>query len=293
MDLRRHIRVLWRHRLALAVGILVGSALAVLVGYHVQPGKSPPITPRGQEEWMSVSRLLVTQKGFPEGRVTLPATVTTDPGKAAARGLQFADPARFQGLASLYAVLASSDQVRALLRERPERRQITALVVDPDGPGSLSSLPVIELSTLASSPAAARKLNVNTVAALRRVLTEQQNANRIDDGSRVRLDSLDFPSAAILVTGRSHMASIVVFMIALLGAIGFAQLLEASGSLRGITARSRTRPEPQPPAVADSLVSAYSESPPSEWRLPERPPAAPREVPPRDEVAAASRLRRP
>jgi hypothetical protein len=283
MDLLRHIRILWRHRLALAVGILVGSALAVLVGYNVQPGKSPVITPRGEETWMSVSRLLVTQEGFPEGRVTLPAAATDPKQRAANDGLQFADPARFQGLASLYAVLANSDQVRSRLAQRPERDQITALVVDPDGPGSLSSLPVIELSTLASSAAAARKLNVDTVAALRGVLSEQQNDNKIDSASRVRLDSLDFPSAPILVTGRSHMASLVVFMIALLSAIGFAQLIEAVGSRRG---GSKPRSGASGPQRVQPLEPAFTDRSPSDWKSPERPP------PLSDEVTRVSKLPR-
>jgi hypothetical protein len=269
VDLLRHIRVLWDHRLALAVGTLVGTLLAILVGYDVHLGESPLITQRGQEEWMSVSRLLVTQEGFPEGRVTLPAAAVG--GQPVTGGLTFADPSRFQGLASLYAVLASSDQVRSRLRERPAREQITALVVDPDGPGSLSSLPVIELSTVASSATAASRLNIHTISALRGVLTTEQNHNRIDAASRVRLDTLDFPSAPLLVSGRSHMASIVVFAIALLGAIACAQLMEGVGKARSVRAR------PQ---------SATVDRSPGAWGL-----AAP-ELPPGHDAAAAGELRR-
>ena len=129
MDLAQHAAVLWRFRAVVAGGIALGIVLAILAAYQL-----PSLSPRGSETWSSESSLLVTQQGFPEGRVHAAhradrGTIRT-PRSAAARTaegrLEFADPDRLSALASLYAQLAFSDRVRQRLPEKPTAAQIQA-----------------------------------------------------------------------------------------------------------------------------------------------------------------------
>src|SRR3954465_4951057 len=69
MNLERHLQVLWRYRLITALGLLFGIALALLAAFKVGPGG---LERRGSEQWSSTSNVMVTQKGFPWGRVILP-----------------------------------------------------------------------------------------------------------------------------------------------------------------------------------------------------------------------------
>ena len=67
MNLNQHARVVWKHRTVMAAGVLMGLVLAFLAAFSF-----PGLERRGTETWRGVSNILVTQKGFPEGRVTLP-----------------------------------------------------------------------------------------------------------------------------------------------------------------------------------------------------------------------------
>src|SRR3954465_8672900 len=101
MNLERHLQVLWRYRLITALGLLFGIALALLAAFKVGPGG---LERRGSEQWTSTSNVMVTQKGFPWGRVTLPNSAAvgqaagTDPSASATpqsgedSRIPFADP---------------------------------------------------------------------------------------------------------------------------------------------------------------------------------------------------------
>src|SRR4051794_28696911 len=119
MDLRRHAAVLWRFRAVTAAGLVLAVVLAVLASYRPVWDGGPGLERRGSDRWSSASSLLVTQPGFPEGRVVLPtpetgAATTSKPpagaGKASGQD-QFADPSRFMALADLYSQLLTSDLI--------------------------------------------------------------------------------------------------------------------------------------------------------------------------------------
>jgi hypothetical protein len=227
MDLAQHAAVLWRFRAVVAGGLLLGTLLAVLAAYQV-----PSMTARGSESWSSVSSLLVTQAGFPEGRSTLPAedpaegtgTGATGDGTGAATALEFADPNRLSALASLYAQLATGDRVRKQLPERPKPSQIEAIAVEGN---ASTQLPVIQITTTAGSAEGARALNLHTVGALKKVLTTEQTRNAIPAVQRIQLDQISAPAAPVKVAGRSHTASILAFLLCVLGSIAVAHLLAA------------------------------------------------------------------
>ena len=232
MNLATHAAVLWRFRAVTITGILLGIVLAVLAAYKVGWDGGPSLEPRGSESWTSESSLLVTQAGFPEGRVILPeippaGTVPTTPNLQPDTGdkkLQFADPLRFAFLAQLYAQLAVSDRVLEAVPGKPGRDQIEALSVE--GPAA-TQLPVIQLTTTAATAEAARDLNTNLVKALQDVLASDQENADISSQQRTRVELLSAPAAPIMAAGRTHTASILALLLCLIGAVAVAHLLAA------------------------------------------------------------------
>jgi hypothetical protein len=220
VDLSRHLAVLWRFRVVTAIGLALAILFAVLAAY--KPSSSG-LEKRGVSTYSSSSRLLVTQSGFPEGRVVLPAPPLGEPQKPGSVG--FADPARFMALADLYTKLILSDEVRRQIPERPTAAQVQA---DPIASVSGSPiLPIIELTTKARSAAAARELNLHTVTALRGLLKQRQARNDIPVGERVEIGILNAPSRGFLTGSPTHTASILALLLCLIGTIAVTHLLEA------------------------------------------------------------------
>lgn len=229
MNLDWHLRVLWRHRVVVALGLVVGLVLAFLAAFQVSLSGGPTLERRGTELWSSSSRMLVTQLGFPEGRVTLPAAAV--PGTAAAevpgedKRQQFADPTRFVNLALLYSVISYSDQVRTRLGENVAPDQIEAVPLDVTGGGDI--LPIINLTTKADSAEAALRLNQDAFLGLKDLLTSEQARAKIPVKERVVLQPLNKAADPILVSGRSPMASLLAIMLTSVAVIALAHVLEA------------------------------------------------------------------
>jgi hypothetical protein len=220
VDLSRHLTVLWRFRKVTAIGLALAVFLAVLAGYKPSAGG---LEKRGNPTYSSSSRLLVTQAGFPEGRVVLPAPPLGEKQQPDSQG--FADPARFMELADLYTKLILSDEVRRRIPEHP-----TAAQVDASPIASVSGspiLPIIELNTKSGSSAAARALNVHTVTALREILRLRQTSNDIPVGERVQIAVLNAPSPGVITSSASHTASILALLLTLIGTVALTHILEA------------------------------------------------------------------
>ncbi len=253
MNLERHLAVIWRQKIIIAVGILLGCALAFMAAYKVGPGG---LERRGTEQWSSESRVLVTQTGFPWGRVTLPSNATGAPiqpdptttGKdqkttpdSADSHIQFADPSRFSNLALLFAQISESDQVRRLLPGPPAPGTVIARPLDATGSGD-SFLPILSVTTMGKTAAGAIDLNKLAVSALRHLLVTQQNKWNVSANDRVLLQTLNEPGAPMLVQSRSMAPALLAFLLAVFGAVALAHIVEG---LR----RSRNAPaEPALPA---------------------------------------------
>jgi hypothetical protein len=227
MNLARHAAVLWRFRLVAAGGLALGILLAVLASYQI-----PSFTPRGSETWTATSRILVTQPGFPEGRVTLP--VETIEGAVTAEGDQveadkpkdqvtFADPARLSGLADLYAKLLTSDEVLSSTPEQPTADRVAASPFLGSSGGVV--LPVIQLETMAPTKKAASDLNRNVYKSLSSLIQKQQVANDIGPGQRIEIQLIDAPRSA-LTSARKKTAAILVLFLCLLGTVAVCHILE-------------------------------------------------------------------
>jgi len=276
MNLERHLAVMWRHRVVVAVGLLLAVVLAFLASFQVKFGDGGiagvSTERRGTEEWSSTSLVLVTQRGFPWGRVTLPAAGVV-PGATpvphtgnGAPPITYADPGRFTNLALLYSVISYSDRVRAGLPGHPRPDQIHALPLDPTGRG-VSFLPVISLTTTSTSAAKAVALNRATLGGLRQVLQTEQETNAIPERERVIISPLNQAQAPVLVAGRSLTSSILAFLLCIVGAVALAHIIEAVRLMSSGRGTAPVAPEwaavptatdgEREPEEDDSLVAAW------------------------------------
>lgn len=258
MDLNQHARIVWKHRTVMAVGVLMGLVLAFLAAFSF-----PGLERRGSETWRGVSNILVTQKGFPEGRVTLPdqppaagedATGQSS-GPITSSGSddgsqKFADPSRLSSLALLYSVIARSDQVRTKVPGPVRPGQIRAVALDATG-NRTTFLPIIELSTTAASAGAAEKLNQEAADAFKGLLASEQAKAGIEPSERIELNVLDRPTNPTLVQGRSITSSALAFFLCILGAFALIHLLEGMAlRLDGLSVRPAREHDGVPAAAA-------------------------------------------
>lgn len=227
MDLALYLRVVWRFRLLVALGLVVALSLTFLSYARVSfDGATPTITYRDQEVWQTETSILVTQPGFPEGR----SLGTAEP----EAGSQFADPRRFLELAVLYAALANSDAVQELMRR------------DGPLPGAVSArpyvdsqdraLPLVILSAVGRTPADAKLTARRGATALVSFLQQRQDRAAVPARDRVSFEIVEQPNTAVLASGRSLKGPLLVFFAVMIAVLGLAFLLE--------NLRPRVRPVP-------------------------------------------------
>jgi len=211
MDLQVFFRVMWRFKALVAVGILAGMFLAILSVARISPS-SPHLSYRKPQTFVSFSRLLVTQTGFPWARLNT-GTVAS------------ADPSRFTGLAVVWSQLATSDAVhRILLRSGPLNGTVDAgAVLDAN---TQEPLPLISIAAFSDDPQAAVSLARLETRALLTFLDRQQKQNRIAAEDRVTLQPVAKPVAAKLYKARSNTLPVVIFLLMTIASIALAFVLE-------------------------------------------------------------------
>jgi hypothetical protein len=228
VDLQLYLRVLWRFRLLVAIGLLLAFALAFLSHVRVSlEGGSPTFSYRQAEIWTSRGLLWVTGEGFPGQLAPSEAEPTVD----------------FRGLAVLYATLGQGDAVREnLLRDGPLEG---TLEVRPS-----EELPFINVEAFSPSPQAARALAGRQMNALIDHVVQQQRADGIPQGKRVLVKVLRQPGPPQLLEGRSMQRPAVIFVTAMIAVLGLAFILEnlrprvrpvAHEDVRAILARDTER----------------------------------------------------
>jgi hypothetical protein len=263
MNLARHISVLWRFRAIVGLGLILGIVLAFLAAYKV-----PSMERRGVEKWSAESSIFVTQEGFPWGRVTLgdattPGMAPTDTTNESDSKTPFADPTRFSNLALLYANLVQSDQVRGELPGHPTRDQIEPRVLDATG-GGVNFLPIIKLTVFEDSASGAVNLNRKAIAALRDYIERNQRESDTPGNERIRLDVINEPSGAALVSGHSMAIPMLVFLLCVLGAVATAHILEnlrprnAAGVPDDLAAELYVTPEYVAPQGTDPHTNGHA-----------------------------------
>jgi len=222
MDLNLYLRVIWRFRVLVVLGVLLAVALAGLTMFKVS---SKGLHYRQHETWASQAVLLITQSGFPQGRSVYPSAVTKD--GVVQPSTSFADPSHFADLAAFYAKLAGSDAVIQLMEQQSHPAGVIGAAPVTIGSGSKTSpLPLLAITGEAAHPRAARKTAAAGAKAFITYLTRQQNAAGIPPKQRVLVQVMNQPSQASLVQGRKKTIPIVVFLTVLIATLGLAFILE-------------------------------------------------------------------
>ena len=127
MDFQLYVRVLWRFKLLVLLGLILAIALATLSLVRVG---ADGLTYRQTELCTSTTRLADHADGLPDGPPARAGSVARSRQEAARLGIPLADPNRLNNLTILYAELATSDPVRRQMRrDGPIRGKIIATPV--------------------------------------------------------------------------------------------------------------------------------------------------------------------
>lgn len=215
MDLALYARVIWRFRLIVAAGVVLAVVLSAL-------------SYRTATTWQSTETLLVTQRGFPQGRTVLPGGTSSGQGSSGhpALGTTFADPQRFSQLALFYSQLANSDAVQLMVARRGLKGAMTAqpAVLGNSLGGGL--LPFITILGTAAGPQTAVRIAEEGASAFQRYLDEQQTAAAIPINQRVVVQVVNRARDAVILQGPKKTLPVVIFLTVLIAALGLAFVLE-------------------------------------------------------------------
>jgi hypothetical protein len=224
MDLQLILRVLWRFKLLVGVGILLAITLAVLS--YIKLPTDGKITYRQAESWESLSQILVTSKGFPWGSTgnapevpVAPEKLKTDP--------NVLDPVHLTGLAAIYVRIATSDPViRVIERDGPLNGTLAAYPVSSDDNGNGEPLPMVSFAAVGQTPQAAESLAKRHVDAFVKYIEAEQRRSGIPSKERVVVEVARQPQPATLLVERKKTRPMVVFVAVMIAVIGLAFALE-------------------------------------------------------------------
>jgi hypothetical protein len=252
MDLRRFIAVVWRFRLLMAFGLLLGVLLATVTMFRVVIDGTPKLVHRQDNTWLSASTLLVTQSGFPWGRAILDETIKgadeAAPGEI--RQGRFADPARYSGLAALYSRLAVADEVRAeVQRGSGPGQHYDAEVVQEAS--SQTVLPMIYIKGYGPTPQAAEDVADRASLVFRRYLRNLQDKSGILPDKRVVVSVTQKAGTTVLFQKRSTVRPIMLFLLVMMAFLALAFTLE---NLRPRERRDEQRDVWEPHPAEDTGV---------------------------------------
>lgn len=224
MDLAEYLRVLSRFRALVLGGLVLACLLAFLSYAGISfAGGSPKLTYRQSEQWESTTRILISQPGFPLGKLSVgnpsptPSTTTTP----------FASPQWLASLAVPFAQLGNSDAVQnRLWHGTPPSTEQMTVVAEFGGSNNSEALPVLDVNGLGPSPGAAVHVAQRGAAVFIKYFRQQQRVNKVATANRVQLQVLNRATAAQLLVGRKKTVPIVIFVAVMTAAIGLAFILE-------------------------------------------------------------------
>ena len=212
MDIGLYGRVIWRHKLVVTFGVILAVVLAALSYVRINGNG---VSYRDAEQWVSYETISVTQPGFEEGRLNQSG----------------ADPSRLTLLATLYSKYIDADGVRHRIWPNgagPGEAVEAAPVNLFTNASTSGALPMISIAAFSEQPRKAQELAQRTTAALQAYITQRQNAARVPTQQRVELQPVKraLSNAPVLWQPRSKALPIVVFLAAMIAAIGLAFILE-------------------------------------------------------------------
>ena len=248
MDITQHLRVIRRWHRVLVASAILGTVLAGLFLVKVSPSG---VEFRRPEKWESTSTLLVTQRGFPWGRTTLPGTDGSDapaatapaaaakPGEA---GTSFANPDRLS-LAGDHLLLHLAEQRDRPGRDAPaaRRRGQRAGALEPEQ----RLAPALQAHDGGSDRPRRRQARTGSAPARSiKYLSDQQDANRVPAGQRVEISILNRPVAARIASHGAMLGAAILFL-ALAAGMAACYLLESLRLSRAGEQEPATVVEPQ------------------------------------------------
>ena len=205
MNLSLYGRALANSKLIVLIGIVLAVVLALLSVAKVSWKSGPTVSYRKPEVWQNGVTLLVTQRGFPEGRVVFPA----------GGSIPFSDPNRLSYLADLYAQMATSDPVTKLLKKQgPVTGKVQAAVPFQNAITGASE-PLIQLTATGSTPEAATRLTQRAMNAFLSFLDGQQRAAHIPIDQRSTVTMIRGVDTPVLIGPRKMTLPIIVFIAVL------------------------------------------------------------------------------
>lgn len=226
MDLGLFMRVFWRFRVLIGVGIVLAILAAFMSTYKI--GGKPFLKHRQAETWGATATLFITQPGFPWGRSDLPTTNSQASPTGPAAGAStnpYGDPARFTDLAVLYSQLANSDAVQTLMKRSGVGN---AVIAAQPGFDRISGdvLPLVELTATAQTKGEALVAANRATTAFGEFLRQRQIAAGIPGRQRVLASVINRAEKPQLVNGRSKTKPVVIFLGVLFAFFGLAAVLE-------------------------------------------------------------------
>jgi hypothetical protein len=260
VDIAVYLQVLRRHWVVLLCGLAAGIAFTALTAFNIN-AFPPKLSWKLQPTFGATSMVLVTQAGDPLGRTI---NETSAPNSTSSR---FVDPSRFTYLASLYSQLATGDSIMNAVVGKDGWRYHGTLyldggkvagsysattVGDPSGQGSL---PFVQITSTAATPAAATEIGQRATDALVSYVTSQQNAAGVSTDERVVLTVTQAPTHASQVKGRGLVLPLVIFLFCIFGAVAFAFFIE---NLKSEDKADRSETETS--ATVHSVAGARSQS---------------------------------
>jgi capsular polysaccharide biosynthesis protein len=228
-----------RFRLVIALGVVVGAALALTSAYKVDVGSFPPqLTARERPTYTAGTQLEVTSPTAPYYRSAVDVPVVT-PARSTGEDeeptnlVEQAEPSvqTLIAAANYYPYVIEGDQVKAL-RERLYGKidgTVTATAIgatttpNRQEPGRL---PFIQLVASADSPANAKALAQSTADAFVRFVREEQQRRNIRPAQRLVIEQLRKPERTFEVGGTSMNLPILIFVALVAVAVGIAYLLD-------------------------------------------------------------------
>jgi hypothetical protein len=215
MDLPLYLRVLWRFKLLVVIGLSLAVGLAFLSAVKVNMQGPKHFQYRQGLLWADDVTLLVAPQGFPWG--------------AQSFGIS-ADPQKYASLATIYANLATSDEVKQIvLRDGPvdffKEPMLAAFVPYSTQNSSSPPLPLITLEAQAATLERVIELAKRETKAFLQFLTTQQATNKIPDKQRVLVRVIKGDQVRLLKK-RSKTTPIMIFMLVSMATLGLAFLLE-------------------------------------------------------------------
>jgi capsular polysaccharide biosynthesis protein len=207
MDLQQMFRVLWRFRVIVAVGLLLGLMLAFLAMVRINLSSAPHFSYRAQPRYESTTTVLVKH-----------------PGERGINGLNPDDLDTLRNATTLYLPYAMGNAVMAqLTKNGPIHGKLFAVQgTASDG----STLPIIDLAADSDTAAGALNLARRHLAAFQNFLRNLQLGNGTPANQIVILSPVSGPLPGKLVQGRKLTKPILIFTAILVLTCGLAFVLE-------------------------------------------------------------------